>query len=182
MHLALRRVSSDFHSVFFAIFTQFFFVHPINLKGHVVFLYFSKTNSYFQGWFYKIPGQKALCFKFQEFSRTKVNFFQVCANPVRACLILYATLTPKFNLWIYVVVMECLSLFLSTVTLISGVSSWKMHPQQIAYFIYGSIPYLVYRYLYILKPGESPAVSSRSLWPWPLVSVLARSSSEHFCI
>ena len=54
-----------------------------------------------------IPGQK-------EFSRTNVKFFQVCANPVRACLILYAILTPKFNLWIYVVVMECRSLFSST--------------------------------------------------------------------
>ena len=47
-HLALRRVSCDF-TQFFAIFTQFIFVHPINLKGLVVFLYFSKTNSYFQG-------------------------------------------------------------------------------------------------------------------------------------
>ena len=62
-------------------------------------------------------------FKFEEFSRTKVKFFQVCANSVRACLILYAILTPKFALWIYVVVMECRSLFSSTVTLISEVSS-----------------------------------------------------------
>ena len=31
----------DFHTVFFA--------HPIYLKGLNVFLYFSKTNSYFQG-------------------------------------------------------------------------------------------------------------------------------------
>ena len=61
-----------------------------------------------------IPGQKALFFKFEEFSRTKVNFFQVCTNSVRACLILYAILIPKFTLWIYVVVMECRSLFLST--------------------------------------------------------------------
>ena len=53
-------------------------------------------------------------FKFEEFSRTKVKFFQVCANSVRACLILYAILTPKFTLWIYVVVMECRSLFSST--------------------------------------------------------------------
>ena len=42
--------------------------------------------------------------------------------------LLYAKLTPKFNLWIYVVVMECRSLFSSTVTLISGVSSWKNAP------------------------------------------------------
>ena len=101
-----------------------------------------------------IPGQKALFSKFEEFSRTKVKFFQVCAISVRASLILYAILTHKFTLWIYVVVMECRSLFSST--------SWesvleKMHPQQIAYFIYGSIPYLLCRY--ILDPGESPNVS-----------------------
>ena len=70
-----------------------------------------------------ILGQKTPFFKFLEFSRTKVKFFQVCANPVRACLILYAILTHKFNLWIYVVIKECRSLFSSTVTLISGVSS-----------------------------------------------------------
>ena len=59
--------------VYLAIFIQFFcdlhtvfLAHPINLKGLVVFLYFSKTNSYFQGRFYKIPGQ------FQD----KRHFFQ----------------------------------------------------------------------------------------------------------
>ena len=61
-----------------------------------------------------IQGQKALFFKFEEFSRTKVNFFQVCMNSARACLILYAIFIPKFTLWIYVVVMECRSLFSST--------------------------------------------------------------------
>ena len=61
-----------------------------------------------------IPGQKALFSNYQEFSRTKVKFCQVCANPVRACLILYAISTPKYNLWIYVLVMECCSLFSST--------------------------------------------------------------------
>ena len=60
-----------------------------------------------------IPGQKALFSNSKEFSRTKVKFFQFCANPVRACLILYAILSPKFKLWIYVVVMECRSLFSS---------------------------------------------------------------------
>ena len=57
---------------------------------------------------------KGTFFKFEEFSRTKVNFFQVCTNSARACLILYAILIPKFTLWIYVVVMECHSLFSST--------------------------------------------------------------------
>ena len=61
-----------------------------------------------------IQGQKALFSKFEEFSRTKVKIFQVCAISVRARLILYAILTPKFTLWIYVVVMECRSLFSST--------------------------------------------------------------------
>ena len=52
----------------------------------------------------------------------------------------YDILTPKFNLWIYAGAMECRSLFSATVALISGVSSSKkkMHPQQIAYIIYGS--------------------------------------------
>ena len=82
------------------------------------FLHFSKTNSYFQGWFYKIPVQfedkRHFFFEFEEFSRTKVKFFQVCTNSARACLILLAILIPKFTLWIYVVVMECRSLFSST--------------------------------------------------------------------
>ena len=109
-----------------------------------------------------IPGQKALFFQIRGVSRTKVKFFQVCANSVIACLILYAILTPKFTLWIYVVVMECRSLFSSTSCDLDLRSQFlkKMHPQQIAYFIYGSIPYLSYRY--ILDPGESPNVS-RSL-------------------
>ena len=42
-----------------------------------------------------------------------------------------------------------------------------------------AVPYLECRY--ILGPGESPT-GSRSLWPWPQVSVLARSSPEHICI
>ena len=41
---------------------------------------------------------------------------------LRACLILYDLLTSKFNLWLYVGVMECRSLFSVTVTLISGVT------------------------------------------------------------
>ena len=166
----------DFHTVFFA--------HPINLKGLVVFLYFSKTNSYFQGWFNKIPGQfqdKRHFFQIPGVFQDQGQIFQVCANPVRACLILYAISTPKFNLWIYVEVMECRSLFSSTSCDLDLRSQFlkKIHPQQIAYFIYWSIPYLLCRY--ILDPGESTNVS-RSLWPWPLVSVLARSSSEHICI
>ena len=54
-HLALRRVSSDFHSVF-AIFTGFFSASHKSERTSCI-LYFSKTNSYFQGWFHKIPGQ-----------------------------------------------------------------------------------------------------------------------------
>ena len=166
------------------LFSHSFFAHPINLKGLNVWLYFSKTNSYIQGWLYKIPVQfqdKRHYFKFEEFSRSKVKFYQVCTNSARACLILYAILIPKFTLWIYVVVMECCSLFSSTSCDLDLRSQFlkKMHTQPIAYYIYDSIPYLLCRY--ILDPGESPNVS-RSLWPWPLVSVLARSSSEHICI
>ena len=75
-----------------------------------------------------IPGQKALFFQDQG------QIFPDLCEPVRACLILYAK-TPKFNLWIYVVVMECRSLFSSTVTLILESVLEKMPPQQIAYFM-----------------------------------------------
>ena len=159
----------DFHTVFFA--------HPINLKGLVVFLYFQRLIHMFKDDFKKFQDNsrtKGTFFKFQEFSRTKVNFFQVCANPVKACLILYAIICGY--MWWSWNVAHCFH----------PLWPWsqesvleKMHPQQIAYFIYGSIPYLVCRY--ILDPGDSPTVS-RSLWHWPLVLVLARSSSEHICI
>ena len=103
--------------VYLAIFSQFFLrfshsfsAHPINLKGLVVFLYFSKTNSYFQEWFVQNSRTKGSFFSnSMSFPRQGQiqGLFQVCANPVRACLILFAKLTPKFNLWIYVGVMEC---------------------------------------------------------------------------
>ena len=167
--------------MYLAIFTQFFCdFHTVFCASHksertsCIFIFF-KDKFIFSRMILQNSRTKGTFFKFQD----QGQIFQVCPNPVRACLILYATLTPKFNLWIYVVVMECRSLFSSTVTMISEVSSWKMHPQQIAYFIYGSIPYLVCRY--ISGPGESSTVS-RSLWPWPLISVLARSSSGHIWI
>ena len=144
---------------FFTIFTQFF-AHLINLKGLVVFLYFSKTNSYFQGWFYKIPRQfqdKSHFFQIPGVFQDQGQIFQVCANPVRACLILYATLTPKFNLWIYVVVMECRSLFSSTVTLISGVSFWKMH--------HSRSPILFMVAFFIWYVDTSWALASHQLFP-----------------
>ena len=47
---------------------------------------------------------------------------------LRACLILHDILTSKLNLWIYVGVMECRSLFSATVALISGSGLEKMHP------------------------------------------------------
>ena len=120
--------------MYLAIFTQFFFcdfhsffAHPINQKGLVVFFYiFQRHIHIFKDDFTKFKDNsrsKGTFFKFQEFYRTKVKFFQVFANPVGACLILYAILTPKFNFWIFVVVMKCRSLFSSTVTLISGASS-----------------------------------------------------------
>ena len=48
---------------------------------------------------------------------------------------LYDILTPKFNLWIYVGVMECRTLFSVTVTLTSVVV--KLHPQHISDIILG---------------------------------------------
>ena len=98
----------DFHS---------FFAHPINPKRLVVFYIFQRLIHIFMDDFTKFQDNsrtKGAFFKFQEFSRTKVKFFQVCANPVSACFILYAISIPKFNFWIYVVVIDCRSLFSST--------------------------------------------------------------------
>ena len=141
LQLALWRESSDFHSVFLR-FSHSFFAHPINLKGLVVFYIFQRLIHIFKDDFTQ----------FQDNSRTKGTFFQdqgqifpgLC-EPCKSISHIICHINPKSNLWIYVVVMECRSLFSSTVTLISGVSSWKRRPQQIAYFIYGSIPYLVCR-------------------------------------
>ena len=104
-----------------------------------------QDNSRTKGTFFQIPGV------FQD----QGQFFQVCANPVRACLILYAIIVDiccghEMSLTVFIHCdLDLRSQFLK-----------KMHPQQIAYFIYGSIPYLVCRY--ILDPGDSPTVS-RSL-------------------
>ena len=105
--------------MYLAIFTHFlrfshsFLAHPINLKGLVVFFIFFKDLCIFLRMILQnsrtIPGQKALFSNSRSFSRQGQiqGLFQVCSNPVRACLILYAILTPKFNLWIYVWVMHC---------------------------------------------------------------------------
>ena len=73
-----------------------------------------------------MPGQfqeKRHFFQIQVVFHDQGQIFRGLCEPCKSILILYATLTPKFNLWIYVVVMECHSLFSSTVTLILGVSS-----------------------------------------------------------
>ena len=72
-HLTLRRVFSYFHSVY-AIFTQVFFAHPINLKGLVVYLIFFKDLFIFSGLILQNSRTKSTFFKFQESSRTKVKF------------------------------------------------------------------------------------------------------------
>ena len=56
IHLFWRE-SSDFHSKFFCDFHTVFFCASHKSERTSCILYFSKTNSYFQGWFYKIPGQ-----------------------------------------------------------------------------------------------------------------------------
>ena len=61
LHLALQRASSNFNSVF-AIYTQFFFAHPINPKGLSVF--------YFQGLIHIFKDNFT---KFQD----KRHFFQI---------------------------------------------------------------------------------------------------------
>ena len=77
-HLALRHVSKDFHTVFFA--------HPINQKGLVVFYIFhrliyifkddftkSQYNSKTKGTFFQNPGV------FQDQGQIQ-GLFQVCVN------------------------------------------------------------------------------------------------------
>ena len=57
--------------------------------------------------------------------------------------------------------------------------SWKKWTQSRSPILFMvAVPYLVCRY--ILGHGDSPTLS-RSLWPGPQVSVLARSSPEHIC-
>ena len=87
-HLALGHVSSDFHSVFFFQFSQFFFAHPINLKGLVVFLYFfQRLIHIFKDDFTKFQDNfrtKGTFCKFQEFFQDYgqiQGLFQVCASP-----------------------------------------------------------------------------------------------------
>ena len=61
---------------FLAIFTQFF-VHPINLKGQVVFYILQRLIHIFKDDFTKFQDNsrtKGTSFIFQEFSRTKVKF------------------------------------------------------------------------------------------------------------
>ena len=66
-HILLFDISSDFHVVFF--------VHPIIPKDSVV-LYFSRTNYYFQGQFFEIPGT------FQDKSRVIIMSIIYCSTKV----------------------------------------------------------------------------------------------------
>ena len=162
--------------MYLAIFIQFFlrfsqfFAHPINLKRLVIFLYFSKTNSYFQGWFYKIPGQfqdKRHFFQNPGVFQEQGQIFPGLCEPCKSMSHLIYHINPQIQ-FVDICCGDLRGQFLK-----------KMYTQQIAYYIYGSITYLVCRYIF--DPGESPNVS-RSLWPRLLVSVLARSSSEHISI
>ena len=175
-----------------AIFTQFFLrfshnflAHPINLKGLVVFLCFSKTYAYFQGLFYKILGQfrdkRHFFFKFQEFSKTRSNSrtFPGLFEPCKSMSHIICDINPQIQFVDICWGHGMRSLFHPLWPWSQESVLEKMHTQQIAYFIYGSISYLACRYIF--GPGGSPTVSM-SLWPWRLVSVLARSSSGHICI
>ena len=73
-HLALRRVSSDFHSFFLRFSLSFFFAHPINPKGLVVFYIFQGLIHIFKDIFTKFQDKRHF---FQI-----PGIFQVCANPV----------------------------------------------------------------------------------------------------
>ena len=59
--------------VYLAIFTQFFFVHPINLNELVVFYIFQWLTNIFKNDFTKFQDKKHFFFKFQEFSWTNVK-------------------------------------------------------------------------------------------------------------
>ena len=79
--------------MYLAIFTQFFcdfdplFCASHKSKKTSCILNFSRTNSYFQGWFYKIPGQfqeKRPFFLIQGVLQDQgqiTSVFLVCANP-----------------------------------------------------------------------------------------------------
>ena len=146
--------------VYLAIFIQFFFLrfsHSFFSAFHKsertsLFLYFSKDDFT----------------KFQDNSRTKGTFFQdqgqifpgLC-EPCKSMSHIICNINPQIQF----VDICCghgmsLTVFIHCDFDLRSQFLKKMHPQQIAYFIYGSIPYLVCRY--ILDPGESPNVS-RSL-------------------
>ena len=106
--------------------------------------------------------------KFQDNSRTKGTFFQdqgqifpgLC-EPCKSMSHIICHINPKIQF----VDICCghgmsLTVFIHCDLDLRSQFLKKMHPQQIAYFIYGSIPYLVCRYIF--DPGESPNVS-RSL-------------------
>ena len=58
----------DFESL-----TQYFFCISHKSERTSCILYFSRTYSYFQGWFYKIPGQKALFSNSRSFAGPRLN-------------------------------------------------------------------------------------------------------------
>ena len=120
-HLALRRVSSYFHSVFFAIFTGFFCASHKSERTSCI-LYFSKTNSYFKNDFTKFQDnsrKKGTFFQIPRFFQNQWQIqllFQVCANPAKASppeksgqlkITFFFISLPKHMLWVLKRTVSC---------------------------------------------------------------------------
>ena len=83
---------------FWAIFRKYFCASHKSERTHI--LYFSRTNSYFQGDFTKFKENsrtKGTIFKFQEFSRTKVKFKNF-SRSVRALFVHFEVEFQKFRI------------------------------------------------------------------------------------
>ena len=131
LHLALWRVSSDFHSVFFCDFHTVICASHKSERTSCIFI-FSKTNSYFQGWFYKIPGQfqDKRHFLFQD----QGQIFPGLCEPCKSMSHIICHINPQIQFvdmccghWISLTVFIHCDLDLRSQFL------KKMHPQQITY-------------------------------------------------
>ena len=90
----------DFHTVFFA--------HPINLKGLVLFYIFQRLIHIFDDDFTKFQDRRHF-FQIPGVFQDHGQFFPGLCEPYKSMSHIIC-----HNLWIYVVVMECRSLFSST--------------------------------------------------------------------
>ena len=100
-----------------------------------------------------IPGQKALFFQIPGVFQDQGQIFPGLCEPCKSMSHIVCHINPKIEF-----VDICCGHGMSLIVFIHcDLDLEKMHPQQIAYFMYGSIPRLVCRN--ILDPAESPNVS-----------------------